>query len=47
MTPHTCACGMHYLTPAPARWTERYPELKGKCPDCIANWIAENGEAMD
>ena len=44
---HTCPCGMLFLVPAPDRWIEKYPELNGKCPDCVANWIADNGEAME
>jgi hypothetical protein len=38
---------MLYLVPAPDRWIEKYPELKGKCPDCIATRLHELGAVMD
>jgi len=44
---HTCPCGMLYLVPAPDRWIEKHPELKGKCPDCIAERLHELGEVVE
>ena len=44
---HTCPCGLLFLVPAPERWIEKYPELKDRCPDCVANRLHELGEVMD
>ena len=41
MTATCTKCGNTYEITVPERWTGKHPELKGLCPVCVAERIAE------